>query len=64
MYEMLTYGLPYDDVADDEMVLCRHTLNPHWRPHLPPDKRLPVPPNVHLQVGVHVRVCVCEWEGG
>ncbi|GFR45345.1 hypothetical protein Agub_g6714 [Astrephomene gubernaculifera] len=49
MYEMLTYTQPYNDVADDEMVMCRHSLSPEWRPTLPPDSKLPVPPNVHLQ---------------
>ncbi|KAG2495761.1 hypothetical protein HYH03_006010 [Edaphochlamys debaryana] len=49
MYEMLTYANPYDDVADDTTVMMRHMMTPEWRPRLPQDERLPVPPNVHLQ---------------
>ena len=51
MYELLTYHQPFDEVPDDGMVMCRLSISPAWRPHMPPDSQLPVPPNVHLQVG-------------
>ncbi|GLC52106.1 hypothetical protein PLESTB_000583400 [Pleodorina starrii] len=42
MYEMLTFKLPYDDEPEDEVVKLRHTFDPSWRPHVPPDRQLPL----------------------
>ncbi|GIM07965.1 hypothetical protein Vretimale_12047, partial [Volvox reticuliferus] len=49
MYEMLTFRLPYDEATEDEVVKLRHTFDPSWRPHVPPDKQLPVQKSVHAE---------------
>ncbi len=54
MYEMLTFMLPYEEEPNDAMVQFRHSMNDTWRPRMPADRELPIPRNVHLQVGAAV----------
>ncbi|GLI70654.1 hypothetical protein VaNZ11_015590, partial [Volvox africanus] len=49
MYEMLTFRLPYDAATEDEVVKLRHTFDPTWRPHVPPDEQLPVQKSIHAE---------------